>query len=599
MKPTKASSLLLCLLSGITTSCFLRSFNSVKVINGKDTMAPEHFVSLFFNLEESHPGCGGSYLGDGVIITAAHCVQELDSRVYASFGITQVADFKKAPRFEVRSIRFHSDFGKALRNDIALLFVDVADLERQGIKPQPVKLVEPETTFEVGENLRAIGFGSLTSYGWVAPKQIQEIELPYISNTQCNKTYENLNETQICAGEWKGSRDTCQGDSGGPLYKKVGDNWILAGIVSYGNGCAQGENPGVYTSIAPFRDWIAKTIAEERQTISDTPTWLADTLTHRCYEGLVDRPQIQMQQDVGASTAGSWSIQRTLVPDGLFGPVEGTVAENPIARTCGVRGVRFLSALQSHAEIILATTATKQFAAKPKNLFTVRGRCSLPAPSDDTPNQEIIFTVQDPQKTGAMVARGKYYYYTADDNTPLERPGYSWSEAFRCAPDGVTIVGEQERAAEGVPPSNRIRVRTIGLNREFDLRTTAFTYIMDLPNAAGGAEYTGMLLKIGEHQSLLEISNKTEEALYGLELACNKRFDIVDMGGRRQAPVEEEIDGLKFSVHRFFGLETPGSFIAAKLGRQTFLIDWNDSPMPTEDQPLTCTINGGAEIRVH
>ena len=48
--------------------------------------------------------------------------------------------------------------------------------------------------------------------------------------------------TQICAGEYAGGKDTCQGDSGGPLY--VLDNingkqkYVLSGIVSYGYGCA-------------------------------------------------------------------------------------------------------------------------------------------------------------------------------------------------------------------------------------------------------------------------------------------------------------------------------------------------------------------------
>jgi plasminogen len=48
--------------------------------------------------------------------------------------------------------------------------------------------------------------------------------------------------TQICAGEYAGGKDTCQGDSGGPLYVLDTINgkqkYVLSGVVSYGYGCA-------------------------------------------------------------------------------------------------------------------------------------------------------------------------------------------------------------------------------------------------------------------------------------------------------------------------------------------------------------------------
>ena len=47
---------------------------------------------------------------------------------------------------------------------------------------------------------------------------------------------------------YKGGKDTCQGDSGGPIFVQDTVNgklkYVLAGIVSYGNGCAQPNNPG-------------------------------------------------------------------------------------------------------------------------------------------------------------------------------------------------------------------------------------------------------------------------------------------------------------------------------------------------------------------
>ena len=60
-----------------------------------------------------------------------------------------------------------------------------------------------------------------------------------------------------------------QGDSGGPLiamhkYDNAIDDddiyWVIHGITSGGNGCANVNEPGIYTKVSHFAKWIEETI---------------------------------------------------------------------------------------------------------------------------------------------------------------------------------------------------------------------------------------------------------------------------------------------------------------------------------------------------
>jgi len=96
-----------------------------------------------------------------------------------------------------------------------------------------------------------------------APTQsLQKVDVPIADFAKCNANYGGrVSQQALCAGYEAGGKDSCQGDSGGPLVVTGGPTgWTQAGIVSWGDGCGRAGKPGVYTRVAPYIEWIQKTV---------------------------------------------------------------------------------------------------------------------------------------------------------------------------------------------------------------------------------------------------------------------------------------------------------------------------------------------------
>ncbi|MEE6525832.1 hypothetical protein FKM82_026094 [Ascaphus truei] len=104
------------------------------------------------------------------------------------------------------------------------------------------------------------------------PKTLQEVHMPLIDAKTCDNLYHIqsdvrsnvtiIQDDMICAGYKSGVKDSCQGDSGGPLVCIQDGYWLLAGLVSFGEGCGNKNRPGVYMRLAAYADWIAQNAPE-------------------------------------------------------------------------------------------------------------------------------------------------------------------------------------------------------------------------------------------------------------------------------------------------------------------------------------------------
>ncbi|KAG7469245.1 hypothetical protein MATL_G00126870 [Megalops atlanticus] len=102
------------------------------------------------------------------------------------------------------------------------------------------------------------GWGNTESETVNLPTRLQCLDVPIIDQKDCENSYPGMiTRNMVCAGYMDGGRDACNGDSGSPLVC-YGE---LHGLVSWGQGCAQPNYPGVYTKVCEFLHWIKDTMA--------------------------------------------------------------------------------------------------------------------------------------------------------------------------------------------------------------------------------------------------------------------------------------------------------------------------------------------------
>ncbi|VFV36558.1 transmembrane protease serine [Lynx pardinus] len=92
------------------------------------------------------------------------------------------------------------------------------------------------------------------------PAILQEAFGKVIDNKVCNHPHSLsglVTNKMLCAVFKSGKADACQNDPGGLLaYPDSRKVWHLVGIVSWGDGYAKKNKPGVYTPVTAYHDWI-------------------------------------------------------------------------------------------------------------------------------------------------------------------------------------------------------------------------------------------------------------------------------------------------------------------------------------------------------
>ncbi|XP_016065250.1 PREDICTED: transmembrane protease serine 9 [Miniopterus natalensis] len=235
-----------------------------RIVGGVEA-SPGEFPWQVSLRENNEHFCGATVIGARWLVSAAHCFNEFQNPTewVAYAGTTQLSGSEASTvKARVAQIITHPSYNPDTAD------FDVAVLQLGSPLPfsrhvQPVCLPAATHVFPPRRKCLISGWGYLKEDFLIKPEMLQKATVELLDQALCASLYgSSLTDRMVCAGYLDGKVDSCQGDSGGPLVcEEPSGRFFLAGIVSWGIGCAEARRPGVYARVTRLRDWILEAIA--------------------------------------------------------------------------------------------------------------------------------------------------------------------------------------------------------------------------------------------------------------------------------------------------------------------------------------------------
>lgn len=214
--------------------------------------------------------CGGSVISRYYVLTAAHCVETLDgfSPIMVRTGVVDLGspDWNDETDVRVAERINHPNYTRREKyHDLSLLRLETPLQFSTNLNAVCLETSDSDPT----NALTIVGWGQTSNTKAIKSNILLKANVSAVSLAECSKTFNantyrklprGLTIEMLCAGDPTGAHDACQGDSGGPIQVSgAKGQYRVVGVTAFGKGCGSPQ-PGVYTRISRYLDWIESVV---------------------------------------------------------------------------------------------------------------------------------------------------------------------------------------------------------------------------------------------------------------------------------------------------------------------------------------------------
>ncbi len=235
--------------------------------------------------------CGGSILNNEYILTAAHCVTDINKDDLPKHGViintTDIRNSSLSNAYHIDKIFYHKNYNLLSSNIHDIAVIKLGRTINSSFTPISLP-TESEKNYYSDINLvpslTIVGRGYIDNFE-TSTTMIKQAELTNRNDFICNQLVEStypvvydevyqscIIPKEISNGVFTGA---CSGDSGGPLsYKDNLGNYKQIALTSYGSAgsCNSEGIPQVFTEIYGHSEWINNIINNEAEDYISIPS---------------------------------------------------------------------------------------------------------------------------------------------------------------------------------------------------------------------------------------------------------------------------------------------------------------------------------------